>query len=64
MIRKNKRDEVLDQKRQLGAEDSPPHVIALFTLSPLCDCNEAVANMVKSDDTIESHVKVSFIDVK
>jgi len=57
MIRKNKRDEVLDQKRQLGAEDSPPHVIALFTLSPLCDCNEAVANMVNSDDTIESHVK-------
>jgi len=56
MIRKNKRDEVIEQKRQLGSDDAPPHVIALFSLSPLCNCDEAIENMVNSDDTIVSHV--------
>jgi len=56
-IRKNKREEVIEQKRQLGAEDSPPHVIALFTLSPLCNCDEAIENIMNSDDTIVSFDK-------
>jgi len=56
-LRKNKRNEVIEQKRQLGTDHAPPHVIALFTLSPLCNCEEAIENIVNSDDTIESFVK-------
>jgi len=56
-IRKNKRNEVIEQKRQLGTDQAPPHVIALFTLSPLCNCDEAIENIVNSDDSIESFVK-------
>jgi len=56
-IRKNKREEVIEQKRQLGIDHAPPHVIAIFTLSPLCNCEEAVENIVNSDDSIVSFIK-------
>lgn len=56
-IRKNKRDETMEKKRRVGTEHTPPRVIAVFPLSQLCSCEEAVSNIIESDDSILSITK-------
>lgn len=53
-IRKNKREEVIEKKRKLGVDRAPPHVIAIVSLSPLCNQEEAIDFILKSDDSITS----------
>lgn len=61
MIRKNKREEVIENKRKLGIDQAPPHVIALVSLSPLCNYDEAINFIVNSDDSITTFTNSSNI---
>jgi len=62
-IRKHKREEVMTQKRKLGTDLAPPHVVALFLLSNLCNVDEVLEHIKSSDDTIEFHKKESSLTV-
>ena len=50
--RRNKVDEMLEKKRNIGRGETPPHVVAIVCLDSVCNAQTAVDVLSKSDDSV------------
>ncbi|EDO37178.1 predicted protein [Nematostella vectensis] len=49
-VREKKRGEILEQKRKIGKQGSPPHVIAILPLSSTCNVSSALQLLRECDE--------------
>lgn len=50
--RKNKLDETLEKKRNIGKGETPPHIVAILCLDSSCNAQSAVDVLSRSDDSV------------